>query len=157
MLRRRIGGGLGLAAVVILAAQGCAAFHDLKPEEVAGCYQVKLTDWQPPMQLGGDLEFVSPPDRIELKLERSEHPWRKASHVVVPTPDSRETIFTSGEWTVSENEVQMLWTNGFSGLTMELSASKEGLRLRGTAHTFWDFPRPTQTAGVEATRVACPE
>jgi hypothetical protein len=161
LMRRPSGaGGAGLRltfaalAAVSLRCSSAGGSHGTAAEETSGCYQLRVTNWQPPLQLGGDLQFVLPPDRIHLTLERPERAWRKGSYVVTPAPGSRDTIYTSGEWLVSGGRVEILWTTGFSGLTMELSAGRNG--LRGTARTFWDFPRPTQTAAVEGTPVPCP-
>ena len=49
--------------------------------------------------------------------------------------------------------VRLVWSTGFSGLTMLLQP--RGDTLEGIARTFWDFNRPTQTAAVIATRVSC--
>jgi hypothetical protein len=153
VVSRRLG---TLAALVILAAHGsCASTREITPEAVSGCYQLQLTAWQPAFPLGGDAEFVTPPDRMNLTLDKPEHPWRKGSFVVRPAPGSRDTIHTSGEWVLSDEKLEILWTTGFSGLTVDLSPTRHG--FQGIARTFWDFPRATQTAGVEATRASCGE
>jgi hypothetical protein len=154
-MTRRVDLRRALAAILALAAHGsCASSRENRtPEAISGCYEMKVSDWQPRLPLEGDAEFITPPDRIHLELEKPERGWRKGSYLVRPLPGSRSSIFRSGEWVFSDDEVRILWTTGFSGLTMDLSITRHG--LRGLAHTFWDFPRPTQTAAVEAKRVSC--
>ena len=143
--------------LLVLAAHGsCASTREGRtPEAISGCYQMQVTDWYPRMQLEGDTEFITPPDRVNLTLEKPERGWRKGGFVVRQEPDRRRSIFESGEWVYRDDKVEILWTTGFSGLTMDLSVTRKG--LKGLARTFWDFPRATQTAAVEAKRVPCAE
>ena len=53
----------------------------------------------------------------------------------------------------TDGEVRLVFSTGFSGLTMRLRL--EGANLVGTASTFWDFIRKAQKAKVQATKVPC--
>ena len=146
-----------VAACLALTSQSLAQGSE-KPTaaQVSGCYQLQIGAWQPALKLDRDVEFITPPDRVNLKLDAAEHSWRKVGLLVRQAPGSRGSIHTSGEWSVSKNvRVEILWSTGFSGLTMELANAPGG--LHGSAKTFWDFPRPTQRATVEAKRVSCSE
>jgi hypothetical protein len=120
--------------------------------DFAGCYELRLTQWSPALSLGDDLIFVAPPSRVALTTT-PDHTWDEHAFRVNPEGGATPSIHKSSYWTSDTHRVHIVWTTGFSGLTMDLE--QRGLDLIGTAHTFWDFDRPRQTSHVVATRVPC--
>ena len=136
-----------LAVATFLAmAVGCLA------ADFAGCYELRLSKWSPAIPLGKDEIFVTPPARIALTTT-PDHTWDEHGLSATPTDKANRWIGTHSYWTSDAHEVHIVWTTGFSGLTMDLEA--QGSNLVGTAQTFWDFPRPQQTSHVTATRIPC--
>ena len=117
---------------------------------IAGCYEMSLSDWRPPLSLGDDAVFTTPPRTIELTSAAAR--WR-GFQARPASGESRWLPF--GFWEVTdERTVSITWTNGFSGIDAEVGP--RGADLVGRAQSFWDFPRMTQWASVTATRVRCP-
>jgi hypothetical protein len=74
-----------------------------------------------------------------------------------PSNGSRTTVHGNALWmpTSGGAGIHIVWSTGFSGLTMDLDVKDEGAFLEGEAKTFWDFPREVQTARIRAKRVDC--
>jgi hypothetical protein len=134
--------GLALAAPI-----SCLA------DDVAGCYELRLSKWSPVISLGEDEKFITPPKRIALTTTidntwGDEHTFR-----VTPTNGAAPSVHRAAYWRSDARGVHITWTNGFSGLTMDLEV--RGSDLVGIAHTVWDFSRPGQTSQVVAIRISC--
>jgi hypothetical protein len=97
--------------------------------------------------------FISPPARVELTMT-PDHTWDKRGLKVTPASGLKPSIHKHPYWTTDDaHHIHIVWTTGFSGLTMDLE--ERGSNLVGTAHTFWDFDRQRQTSEVVATRISC--
>jgi hypothetical protein len=156
------------ARVLLLSIVGCA-FADcaeflraqeqrkpelVKPENIQGCYELTLSAWRPNLNLGEDAVFVTPPRRIQLFAERGTQGWESEGYVVKPAPGVKPSIHRGSYWLPkSSQSIEIVWTTGFSGLTMILKI--EGTDLHGEAQSFWDFPRRQQKADVVARKVEC--
>jgi hypothetical protein len=126
----------------------------LKPEAISGCYELGALNWRPDLRLGEDAEFITPPRRIEILAEHGTKGFEQNGYLVRPAPGVPRSIHRGSYWVPKgPNAVEVVWTTGFSGLSMHLNL--EGETLRGKATTFWDFPRRTQTAEVVAHKVDC--
>jgi len=123
-------------------------------QKPSGCYSLLVTDYSPAMNLGEDKMFVDLPARIavgEEPVHGLADRWR-----VSPGPNTPSKIVTMmrGWWEHAEGgRVRIVWTNGFSGVSVLLGL--DGDTWRGQATTFWDFPRPEQTARVELRATPC--
>jgi hypothetical protein len=127
----------------------------VKPETIQGCYDLTLSPWRPDMKLGEDEEFITPPPRIQLFAKRGTEGWETKGYVVRPAPGIKPSIHRGAYWLPKgPKSIEIVWTTGFSGLSMELKTSDAEV-LRGKASTFWDFGRRKQTADVVAHRVEC--
>jgi hypothetical protein len=145
-----------LSCIGLVTLCGSAAAQELAPPPagVAGCYELRLAAWTPAMRLGADTVFVRPPLRVELDTVRGSESIGRNGYVVRPAPATPPSIHRFSYWVPEDSgRIRLVWTTGFSGLSMRLQA--EGDTSRGVAETFWDFGRPRQTANVVATRVAC--
>lgn len=127
----------------------------LKPEAIQGCYELTLSPWFPDLKLGEDEEFITPPHRIQLFATKGTERWEADGYIVRPAPGIKASIHRGAYWLPKgPKTLEIVWTTGFSGLTMQLKTSDAEV-LRGKAATFWNFSRKKQTAEVVARRVDC--
>jgi hypothetical protein len=128
----------------------------VSPGTISGCYQLTLSEWRPKQNLGGDAVFITPPSTVQLLAERGTNGWEASGFVARPAPGVAPTIHRGSYWLpTGPRSIRIVWTTGYSGLEMNLTL--EGSGLRGTAESFWDFPREAQTTDVVASKVDCSE
>jgi len=126
----------------------------VKPENIQGCYELTLSPWRPNLRIGEDFKFITPPHRVQLFAERGTQGWEQDGYIVKPAPGVPSSIHRGSYWLPKkEHWIEILWTTGFSGLSMDLRV--EGDVMRGEAKSFWDFPRQQQKADVVARKVDC--
>lgn len=132
--------------------------HDdrlLKPEAIQGCYELTLSPWFPDLKLGEDEEFITPPHRIQLFATKGAEGQEAQGYLVRPAPGIQPSVHRESYWLPKgPKTLEIVWTTGLSGLTMQLKTT-DAETLRGKAATFWDFNRKKQTADVVAQRVDC--
>ena len=145
--------------VVVLACTGGSLAKDLRPEvaRALGCYEIVLGKWDPELPLGADQAFLEPAKVIELTSKLYLKPgvaddWLAVRFVSGTNPN----IYDSAYWeALKDNYVAVTFTNGFSGVGIVVTFDKA--EMRGTAGTFWDFPREHQSAPATLKRVKCGE
>jgi hypothetical protein len=126
----------------------------IKPEEVIGCYELGVLEWKPDLRLGEDLEFITPPTRIQLFAEHDTDGFDREAYVARPASGVSRSVHRDSYWKPKgPKSIEISWTTGFSGLTMGLTVERNS--LQGTAFSFWDFGRKRQTAHVSAPKVDC--
>jgi hypothetical protein len=126
----------------------------IKPESIQGCYDLGTLSWKPDLKLGEDETFITPPQRIQILAERGSVGFEKNGYLVRPAPGFSKSIHRASYWeSPGPRTIEIVFTTGFSGLSMKLKV--EGETLRGEAKTHWDFPRRKQTAQVNAHRTEC--
>ena len=139
---------------VALGALGDAV--EAQQTQLLGCYDLAFGVWTPNVSLGEDSLYVAPPSRIELTDSPSVRYGKTDStrFVILPAPGALPSIHEFAYWSPNlPDSIRMVWTNGFSGVGLQLLATATG--LEGTASSSWDFPREAQTARVTARRVSC--
>jgi hypothetical protein len=117
----------------------------------AGCYELQLGRWWP-WSMGDDTKFVTPPQHIELRLQRGTELFERNGLLIraIPPSASRRSSF----WLLQGRDgVDLIWTSGFSGVSLRLK--KHEKELRGWAHAFFDSPRPPHLAHVRARPIPC--
>lgn len=132
---------------------GCASLRPLPrvpPESFAGCYDVSHGAWKPTQVLGEDAIFTEPPAHVVLVWD---HAQEKA-HTAAAVPGTTPSIHTWNAWSISDDEISVGWSTGFSGVVMTLHPA--GANLEGSMKTLWDFPRSATVAPVSLRRVPCP-
>jgi hypothetical protein len=142
-----------LLATCPLIAQGAIDSQDSSATKLTGCYQVKLGRWWP-WGLGEDSQFVTPPSRVELLKKRGTDGWEKDHflvRVLLNTPGRRGPSF----WDVqSDTHIKLVWTDGFTGVTLNLKKDQDA--LQGWAHPHFDsFHLITHVARVKMQRILC--
>ena len=122
-----------------------------------GCYELTLGRWWP-WSFGGDNELVTPPPRIRLLSERGAKGFEQDGFLIRAIPPRKGTA--SGRegpsyWNVkSANEIDLIWNDGFTGVTLSLKRS--GDELRGWAHPHFDHPiLVPRIAYVTARKTSC--
>jgi hypothetical protein len=122
-----------------------------------GCYELVLGRWWP-WSFGEDTIYVTPPTRIELLPEPGTQGFEKYGLIIraIPLQRRNPTVHpVSSYWQIkSSTQVDLVWTNGFSGVTLKIE--KHGTELRGWAHPHFDFPIfVPRFQRVTAKRIAC--
>ena len=126
----------------------------VKPESIQGCYDLGALNWRPDLKLGEDETFITPPQRIQILVERGSTGFEKNGYLVRPAPGFPKSIHRASYWEPTGSDtIEVVFTTGTSGLSMRLKI--EGETLRGKAKTHWDFLRKEQTAQVIARKTEC--
>jgi hypothetical protein len=126
----------------------------VKPEAIQGCYELGALSWKPDLKIGEDEVFITPPQRIQLLAEPGSVGFEKNGYLVRPAPGFPKSIHRASYWeSTGPRTIEVVFTTGFSGLSMKLKV--EGETLRGEAKTHWDFPRRKQSAQVNARKIEC--
>jgi hypothetical protein len=122
-----------------------------------GCYELVLGRWWP-WSFGEDTVYVTPPARIELLSEPGTRGFEKNGLIIRTIPPQNgasagRTVYSYWQMK-SSTHVELVWTNGLSGVTLKLK--KRRTELRGWAHPHFDFPTPPpRVQHVTAKRIAC--
>ena len=129
----------------------------IEPASFTGCYELLLGKWWP-WDFGGDTVFVTPPTRIELLPEHGTVGFETNGfkiRTISPQNNVPPGRPMSSFWEIkSRTKVHLTWTNGLSGVTLDLK--KHGTELRGRAHPHFDFPTfVPRTQHVTAKRINC--
>jgi hypothetical protein len=122
-----------------------------------GCYQLTVGRWWP-WAFGEDTQFVTLPSRIQLQSLRGTEGFGQNGFLLRAIPTNARATYVRGGpsyWQVeSTNRIDLIWTDGFTGVTLKLE--KEGHELRGWAHPHFDAAKLIpRTARVIARPVAC--
>lgn len=126
-------------------------------ESYAGCYQLTMGRWWP-WSFGEDTEFVTPPHRVELTLDQGTEGWGK-DHLLIRVAPAQKNKVSGGRgasfWEVQpNNRINLIWTDGFTGVTLTLG--KHRSMLRGWAHPHFDAAKLVpRIAQVKGQRIAC--
>lgn len=122
-----------------------------------GCYDVNMGRWWP-WGFGGDTKFVTPPSRIELLSEQGTKGFEQEGLLIRAMPPRKGAAPGRGSpsyWQLNSNDqVDLIWNDGFTGVTLTLR--KNGDKLRGWAHPHFDAGHfIPHIAHVTAKRIAC--
>lgn len=130
----------------------CPRRSRVERQHFAGCYALRLGRWWP-WGIGDDAQFVTPPAEFELKAERGTERFEKGELLIrgtLSTPPWHRSSF----WVPRNGRnVLLVWTNGLSGVSLNLK--KTGSDVRGWAHAHFDFPTPPYMAHVVARPITC--
>ena len=141
---------VALAALLGMAA---TSGQPAPPPGPAGCFEVAVGQWAPRLALGEDTVFMVPPRRIRVG-SRPDSTLRSRAYLVTSLPQAAGPVHRRGAWApFGADSAELVFTTGFSGIVIRLGAV--GSAWRGTAHTFWDFPRAEQTAPAALTPISC--
>jgi hypothetical protein len=120
-----------------------------------GCYSLTLSSWEPRVDLGRDAVFVSLPTGVRLLADQGTDGPEKGRSILRSLPAQGGGAGPFSFWhSKSRDQLVLVWTSGFAGVTATLNRDKS--LLRGFAKTFWDFPRQVQNRSVVATPINCP-
>ena len=126
------------------------------PVPFVGCYELTLGRWWP-FGFGGDNEYVTPPSRIRLLSERGTEGFEQGNLLIRAMPARKGDKPGRGRpsyWLIqSSSKIDLIWHDGFTGVT--LSLDKQGDKLHGWAHAHFDTPALPRFERVTAHRIAC--
>ena len=126
----------------------------LEVKDLVGCYQLALGPWEPKLELGREAVFVSMPDGIRLYANQGTDGFEKQGRILRALPGGNSGKGPPSFWRLKgENQVELIWTDGFTSVRAVLAREKSV--LKGIAETHWDSPRQVQKRSVTATPVAC--
>lgn len=119
------------------------------------CYDLEVADWsQDPHEVPPATMVLHDTTHV-TDVPRFERGRKVARPVIHRGP------MASAFWhRIAADSIEVVWTDGFTGIRMRLGAGAEGEELTGAATTFTDAfivgePRSTPTAAVRAIRVEC--
>jgi|SRR5229473_1742927 len=123
---------------------------------IAGCYELELGPWQPPViNDGSDPTDFLPPRVVQLTRRRGKTGTFEANgFTVLAAGGALKSVHIASWWKLEKDgSVGMTWTTGFGGLSMLLRQTAAG--FEGEARTFTDYHRPVQTTHVLAKKTRC--
>lgn len=138
---------------------GMGATKTTSTAPFVGCYELKMGRWWP-WGFGEDNVFVTPPSRIRLLSMGGTEGFEKDGFVIRTLPDSKRAMHgirtVWSYWRVtSPNDVDLVWTDGFTSVTLRLH--KTGDDLAGWAHPHFDTLSLPRTTHVTARKELCNE
>jgi hypothetical protein len=122
-----------------------------------GCYQLTLGKWWP-WAFGEDTMFVTPPSRIRLLPEHGTKVFEQDGFLlrtILRKEEAPAGSRVSSYWLArSTNLIDLIWTDGFTGVTLKLE--KKGDELSGWSYPHFDVAKLIpRRAHVVARRIAC--
>ena len=132
------------SSIFFVQAQTESSSREKEVSEVAvfaGCYNLALGRWWP-WGLGEDAHFFTPPNRIRLLPTHGSEGFEKNGLLVraIPMPNgARAGRGGPAYWNAkSARQIEIVWTDGFTGVTLKLEKDKN--ELKGWAHPVTDAP-----------------
>jgi len=122
-----------------------------------GCYQLTLGRWWP-WAFGEDTKYVTPPSPVQLLSDRGTEGFEQNGFLLRAIPTNKHSTYVRGGpsyWQVeSINQIDLVWTDGFTGVTLKLEKKKD--ELSGWAHPHFDAAKfIPRRARVVARPIAC--
>jgi hypothetical protein len=166
----KLGSGIAKSVVLVplliavLGPNCCAQKATSEPQltqgtvgSFAGCYKLTLGRWWP-WGFGSDDTLFTPPHLVKLLAEPGTKGFEQNGLLLRALPDPTGTRTGRGGpsyWNVrSPNQIDLTWTDGFSGITINLA--RTGNEFHGWAHPHSDAPTFVHhSAHVTARRVDC--
>ena len=146
----------GTVATMLAAPPATAQGASGAPERIAGCYAVELGPWSGSFPSGSPASHQPPPN---IRLDTARFTGRfsaGAAYLQLEPPiaiPGRQRM-SLGRWRVAGDSVFLLWSDGFSGVSLSLGLRADS--LRGVAYPLYDVIGPVQpTASVLIRRAAC--
>ena len=152
---------LSLAAAASCAndpdAAGREAFPPLAQRHLAGCYEVAIGDWDPPVHIPADEIFHEAPATVLLSTRGIGTLRRPEGHLHVEPATGPERWPQPGSWAFEPpDSLLVIWTDGYTGIRLEMRALSHD-SARGVATALTDNQvGPVSRAPVGLRRLPCP-
>lgn len=130
----------------------------ITPADLAGCYDVDLGPWSPPIE-AAKARLYAPPSRVQLTIEyfplpRPQLPGVPASYRVLDR-NTRSAAAVQAWSVTGPSTAALTWSTGKLGLTARLLIDRHSRGLNGTATTI-NGPAPGgHSAPIRLARVPC--
>jgi hypothetical protein len=146
-------------AALLAAFGGCGAgyggdYSPPPPPAGSTCYRLTLSDWVPPVS-PQDIAWIMPPPVVALTPLTAEG-LPHAARRILPDKDPAipEQRMAFAHWRKNNGQIELVWTNGFAGLTMRLSPRLDD--LEGSGETVSDvIGEAPRCFKAQAKRVDC--
>lgn len=136
-----------------LASQEPASRNAPEHSDMAGCYELSMGRWWP-WGFGEDAQFVTPPERIELLAKQGTDGWERGHPLVRALPNTSGRRGSSFWEMRPDDHIELVWTDGFTGVTLELK--KRENTFRGWAHPHFDsFHLIKRVAHAKMHKIVC--
>lgn len=147
---------LSVVALVTFFADDVWAQESPEANALVGCYALDLGEWEPAL-MEGNRANQTPPDTLLLSDQVGDgagSPFERGRKLVRPVIDRGRT--PTAFWIEDgSGTVQIVWTNGHSGVRLNVTAT-ENDGLTGVAEAFTDvLGRPLPRSEVTLRRVQC--
>jgi hypothetical protein len=137
------------ALIVGVMSSSCSETEVVAPSPLA-CYTVTLGAWSSALPE----ELPPPPSAVQLTDSLGTQVLENGRRVVRSMPRGTVKSYPFQYWVPrEEGDVLIVFSNGFTGMTMDLSPA--GVNLSGTARAFFDFGSYDLTAPVQLQRGSC--
>lgn len=129
----------------------------ITPADLAGCYDLALGAWNPPVD-ASRAHLHSPPTRVQLTIEllplpRTQLPNTPASYRMVDR-DGRSP-FTVQAWSVvGPSRAALTWSTGQFGITARVDVNRRSRELNGSASTI-NGASGGSSASIRLSRTPC--
>jgi hypothetical protein len=128
----------------------CASAPITEPLSPRACYSLTIGAWSDTLPE----PLPAPPTAIQLTDSVGTNVLENGKRVVRSMPPGSVKAYPFQYWVPREQgDVLMVFSNGFTGMTMDLAPSGED--LTGMARAFFDFGTYDVTAPVQLQRAAC--
>ncbi len=137
------------AAITLCLLVGCRTEPTTAPAPL-GCYSLTLGTWS------ADLPepLPAPPSKLQLTDSLGTNILENGRRVVRSMPPGSSKAYPFQFWDPREQgDVLVIFSNGFTGMTMDLARAAGG--LSGTARAFFDFGTFDVSAPVQLARASC--
>lgn len=140
---------LACLIVVVSAFTACDEKSIVAPSSLA-CYTLTLGAWSAPLPE----PLPPPPSGLQLTDSLGTYILENGRRVVRSMPTGSVKAYPFQFWEAREGgDVLIVFSNGFTGMTMDLAPAGEN--LSGTARAFFDFGTFDLTASVQLARNTC--
>jgi hypothetical protein len=139
------------------ATSGARVQSTAQTAPFTGCYELNVGRWWP-WGFGEDGVSIAPPKHVRLLAERGTKGFEQDGFLMRAMPASKGESSgraRSAYWQVkSAEQVDLIWTDGFTGIRMKLEKQSDG--LSGWAHPISDVqPLIPRVAHVTARWIPC--
>ncbi|MEW5915271.1 MAG: hypothetical protein AB1762_02645 [Gemmatimonadota bacterium] len=140
---------LGSVALFLVLA-GCTSDSITEVPAPQACYTLTLGAWSPELPE----QLPPPPTAVQLTDSLGTSVLENGNRVVRSIPAGAPKAYPFQYWVPRERgDVFIVFSNGFTGMTMDLAP--QGEDLSGTAHAFFDFGNFDVSAPVQLQRASC--
>jgi hypothetical protein len=120
---------------------------------LAGCYRIELSQWEPPLRHPDNAPYHTPPMEFRLHATTGDGMFERDLMIARPLIPHGRTP-TAYWYRPRPDSLRVVWTDGVTGVQLDLATSSDALRGTATALTDIVGP-PVSKAEVVVRRTPC--